>query len=305
MHFGMDKYKLIIPHSIYHKVMWWVFMAKGLEVSGFGTIAVDHDKKTFTVEDAFLFKQENTASDTELDPDQLGKAMYECHKLGKELKWWWHSHHSMACFWSKTDEDTIKEIGEQGWILATVFNNKYEYKSAFYTTLVGSSRFDGKELKQEIFVEDLKTDIITFLKNEDIEKWEAEYNELVSEKKYVAPASNYHSSGSANAWRNWDEWGKEKRKKEDDEAGDNLPSIIDHSHGYKIIFGTKLEDLYDIDCMAYMKDPRFWWRKEYYDKDYILVPGRWVMRDDWKEFEKTWVRDSDELNDNLNQYFLR
>lgn len=74
----------------------------------------------------------------------------------------------MACFWSKTDTDTIEELGNNGWILASVFNQKREMKSAFYskdgmTTPLGQS---------PLYLDDLTTEIAPCV---EAEAWEKEY----------------------------------------------------------------------------------------------------------------------------------
>jgi hypothetical protein len=281
MYFGMDDYKLIIPHNIYHKVMWWVNMAKGLEVSGFGTVEVDHQAKTFKVTDAFLIKQENTTGDTEMDELALGRMEYECHKRGVQAKWWWHSHHSMGVFWSQTDVDTIEQLGKAGWILATVFNNKWEYKSAFYTQITATSNFDGvSQLENEIYVDDLETDVVTFINKSDYDQWEAEYKALVSEKKWTpSVASGLGNKPDA-------EITGEMGKLIDADADGRLKPIVLTEFGLWMLKGTTVQDLHDHNHKEYMADPRFFWMPEDKDRNGTVHQGYWDLTDAAERFER-------------------
>jgi len=51
-----------------------------------------------------------------------------------DLKLWWHSHVNMDVFWSGTDMDTIKQLGNGGWFLNSVFNLKEEIKTCISMT---------------------------------------------------------------------------------------------------------------------------------------------------------------------------
>lgn len=129
---GAVTMKIKISSQAHKKIMYWINKTE-FEVSGFGLVEYDKQNQTFIVSDAFLLEQENRHTTTDIDAKSLGKLMFK-HKdaaqAGKHLKFWWHSHVNMAAFWSGTDLDTIKELGKNGWIVASVFNKKNEYKSA-------------------------------------------------------------------------------------------------------------------------------------------------------------------------------
>lgn len=123
-----------ISEDVHRKVLHWVNKAGTREISGFGNVVFDQDNQVMRVTEAYLLDQENAAASSDIDPEALGKLMFEHHKSGVEgeLKWWWHSHVQMPVFWSGTDLTTIGELGEGGWILSTVFNQKDEMRSSLY-----------------------------------------------------------------------------------------------------------------------------------------------------------------------------
>lgn len=163
--------KVKIDQEVYKKIMFWVNRASTLEVSGLGMVKVEGD--TLRVTSAMLLPQTNQATHTEITAEAVAKAMYELRNEEGLLKFWWHSHVDMGVFWSGTDRETIEELGDQGWILATVFNKKRELRSAFYskdgmTTPCGNSSLFLDELETEIEGETFPAE------------WEAEYTKNVT-----------------------------------------------------------------------------------------------------------------------------
>lgn len=159
--------KLHIQEMVFQKVMHWVDKCPQ-EISGMGIIEIIDGIPTVT--DAFLFKQKNTSTSTDLDGHDINALLYELHVKGvkSDLRWWWHSHVNMGVFWSATDQSTIQEIGSQGWITASVFNKKREVKSAIYT----AEPFN-------IYMPDVPTTVITQIPQALINEWDKSYNEKV------------------------------------------------------------------------------------------------------------------------------
>lgn len=167
-----------IPQEIYDKIMHWVNKTD-IEVSGFGKVVRDKETNTFTVVDAYLLPQEGGAAHTDIDEAGLARLMYQTREVPGDLRWWWHSHVKMGCFWSGTDTDTIKSLGKNGWLTATVFNQKYEMKSAL--AYVTHSDFgDDVDL-----YDDIETTIVRSLEDTLINKWDKEFDTNVKEKKYT------------------------------------------------------------------------------------------------------------------------
>ena len=174
--------KIKIPHEVYRKVMHWVNKAD-FEVSGFGTVKYNAETHSFDVVDAFLLKQEGGAAHTDIDATALSKLMYDTRNNEGDLKWWWHSHVQMGVFWSGTDTQTIKDLGKQGWAVATVFNQKNEYKSAICYT----SKTDFNDLIHH--EPELPTEILPPPALAVPPEWDAEFTANVTEKKW-GPSSN-------------------------------------------------------------------------------------------------------------------
>lgn len=171
--------KVVINEDVYQKVMYWIKKAPG-EVSGMGKVIFDPIKNEFRVVSAYLLKQKNTGSSTEIDATAMGKLMFETRNDPGELRWWWHSHVNFGTFWSNTDMTTIRELGGQGWILATVLNKKEDRLSAFC-----------QAAPCFLFVDKLDTSIDRRL-DADLEKsWADEYDNKCEVVQYV---SQYSSS---------------------------------------------------------------------------------------------------------------
>lgn len=195
---GTD-FEVVIPEDVYNKITHWVDKSDH-EVSGFGSLQFDEKEKIFTVIDAVLLKQDNSPTSSEIDDVALGKAMYEMKDQENGLKWWWHSHVMMNVFWSDDDMECIRKLGQRGWILATVFNQKRESRSAFYTTteVMGN--------RHEIFADDLATRVERYVLESDQKIWDKEYDDKVTEKTWVSNyttpsySSNYADSDYYDNW---------------------------------------------------------------------------------------------------------
>lgn len=184
--------KIQISWFAHAKIMHWVKKAETKEVSGYGTIDRTPDGGLL-VTDAFLIKQENTGGSTEMEPAAIAKEMFLRKDQGA-MNFWWHSHHSMSAYMSKTDEDTIKEFGANGWLLATVFNNRNEHKTVLFTSEPFSLYLDQFTL--EIQSPQLNTAAATAC--------DADYEAKVTEKKW-GPPSGYLSGSekSENVMEDW------------------------------------------------------------------------------------------------------
>lgn len=165
----MNKPKLVIPRKVYDKVLHWCITAKGLEISGLGKCKYDAKTNTFEVIDAQVLQQSiQSAGNTEITAEAIGKFMYDTRDQG-HIVWWWHSHHSMGAFWSSTDRDCIASFGKDGGVVATVFNNRGETLSACQfkcTTILGET---------QLFHDALDMQIVTYYDTDLFKQWESEY----------------------------------------------------------------------------------------------------------------------------------
>lgn len=170
--FQTPNYRIFIPDEIFQKIMWWV-KKSNQEVSGMGKLTQTGD--LFTITDAILLPQKNTSTTTDIEPQDVARAMYQLRDTPGELRWWWHSHVNMQAFWSGTDKDTIRDCGQGGWFTATVVNKRCEMVSALYV----------KE-PLEIMLDSIPTEVGTrMLSPEIIAAWDAEYDRNVQERKWT------------------------------------------------------------------------------------------------------------------------
>jgi hypothetical protein len=142
---------VLIDMLTFRKIMYWTYKASE-EVSGLGTVTYDSKEGAFRVHSAMLLPQLNGPTSTDIDEKAVQKAMFELRDAPGSMRFWWHSHVNMGTFWSGTDHDTIKQIGDHGWVLAMVVNKKNELRSAFY---------GGKAMMGEfpLFIDELTTNL--------------------------------------------------------------------------------------------------------------------------------------------------
>ena len=100
------------------------------EIGGMSVMVEDVDGDWELLHPVIL-EQEISGGNTILDKDAL--AVYytqQAKKMGnKNYRFcWWHSHHTMAAFWSNTDLTAIDEFNEGDFSFALVVNLKGEYK---------------------------------------------------------------------------------------------------------------------------------------------------------------------------------
>lgn len=166
------KPKVVINNEVYQKIMFWVDKSPD-EISGLGTVIFDKKEQQFRVVSAMLLPQKNGPASTDIEAEDVCKAMYELRESEGELRFWWHSHVNMGVFWSGTDHATIASISQGGWVLSSVFNKKREVKSSFRST----------DYLFPLFLDDLET--IYEMPKFDTKEWEAEYEKNCQKKVYT------------------------------------------------------------------------------------------------------------------------
>ena len=122
-----------IPEKSWYELQGWAKLAHDEdknEISGLMTAIPDKDGR-YKLSDVEILKQENTGSNTTLDGDAVSeyKMKYAMKYKNKDMKFvWWHSHHTMAAFWSGTDLKEIDAWENDSFSLALVINLREEYK---------------------------------------------------------------------------------------------------------------------------------------------------------------------------------
>ena len=124
----MNKTKVYLSVQAYQKMKIWVQMAQG-EISWLGTVSETRGKdghlEAFLIEDIHLLKQDCSGAHTALDDESVGQFLAEMVKRGEDtskIKAWLHSHGSLRCFWSTTDEDCISGLANSSYLISLVTN---------------------------------------------------------------------------------------------------------------------------------------------------------------------------------------
>lgn len=176
-------FKLFIPERVFEKVMYWIKKASPSEVSGMGTLMFDDETRTFLVRDAYLLKQEVSMGSAEIDEHALNFETYKRRDEDGALKWHWHSHPTFGVNWSGTDMNLIRQLGQPGWIVATVINNKRESRTAFLQSV------DLMGKPHDIFIDDFPLEILRPAFAEDMAALDAEFDLKVNKKTYFKHSS--------------------------------------------------------------------------------------------------------------------
>lgn len=195
----LSKPKIIFDRMIYNKIMHWVHKASG-EVSGLGTVESLEDG-TFKVISAIMLPQSNTGGSTDIEAEDVAKAMYELRNEKGTLNFWWHSHVNMGVFWSGTDTDTIRTFGNAGgmggFVIATVFNKRNEWKNAIYL----STKLGEKPI--QIFIDDAPAQVMTTIPEAMITEWDAEFTKNEKKPKPYEYKNNSWIGGRIDQYDHW------------------------------------------------------------------------------------------------------
>ena len=176
--------KVYITPQCHAEIMHYVHKSN-VEISGLGRIQ-KNSTGDMVVTKVYLLEQENGPATTDIDKDAVAKLMFESREDPGFLNFWWHSHVNMGTFWSGTDMSTIEEFGKNGFLLATVFNKKGEFRTAYYQ---GATDF-----LPSVFVDQIETSFMYLPTQEQLESWNKEFETKAREKKYE-PAGSVWSRG--------------------------------------------------------------------------------------------------------------
>lgn len=181
----IEEPRIVFDQIAYHKIMHWVTKCPD-EISGLGKVIRQEDG-SFLVNEVMLLDQQNTGGSTEIDAQSVAKAMFVLKDTPGSLNFWWHSHVNFDVFWSRTDTDTIQELSQHGWFLASVFNKRFEQKNAFACNVALT---DDPKDRLKIFLDDIRHTTRTFLPKETFAEWDTDYDKHVKKKTYYSPPSN-------------------------------------------------------------------------------------------------------------------
>lgn len=93
-------------------------------------VVVQDEEGDYILKDPVILEQEISAGNCTMTAEALALHYSQMmQKHGKGVRHcWWHSHHTMAAFWSGTDNATILETPSKDWTVSLVVNLKKEYK---------------------------------------------------------------------------------------------------------------------------------------------------------------------------------
>jgi hypothetical protein len=175
----LSKPSVLIEAEVWKKIMHWVNKSD-CEVSGLGLVKVEANN-VLRVTDTILLPQRNGPTHTDIEAEDVCKALYEMRDADGELRWWWHSHVNMGVFWSGTDHTALRDFcAPGGWIAATVVNKKREYRSCFYSKHQVETPF-GPYINP-LMLDELPTSV-TVIPDPNVAAWDAEYERNVTNRK--------------------------------------------------------------------------------------------------------------------------
>jgi hypothetical protein len=187
-------FRIQIIAAAMEKIRNWVDLAKG-EVSGLGL--VEKVDCGFCIQEVFLPKQQCSSASTEIEAEDVSALMYEVDQLGFDagkLRFWWHSHVNMECFWSATDQNQHNLFGADNWFISTVVNKRRD--SLTRVDIYNPIRIGLDRVSLEV-ITDLNT----------IDACKAEFNDKVKE----AVRSTVYS-GAYTGYSGGDYWSKTRQK---------------------------------------------------------------------------------------------
>ena len=105
-----------------------------LEISGFADVEYNSARNAFVAGEVYLLRQEVSGAATHMDEEAVSKFNLEMIKAGKMQlpRIWFHSHVNMQAFFSATDEETLKDLQNETFIIALVGNKRKEMKAKAY-----------------------------------------------------------------------------------------------------------------------------------------------------------------------------
>ena len=182
-----------ITQKNWNKILGYAEEAYNTEESEIGgmSVMVEDKEGDWQLQDPVILKQEISSGNTVLEKAAL--SVYYS-RIGKKMGkknfriCWWHSHHTMAAFWSGTDITAIDEFNEGDFSFALVVNLKGEYKFRV-------SVWNPVEAHQDVDLEIIET------KHRCTKKMSAEVKELCSKPTYAASTSRYSWRKEGDVWK--------------------------------------------------------------------------------------------------------
>jgi proteasome lid subunit RPN8/RPN11 len=153
--------KIVIPVDIFKKMIAYALASKG-EVSGFCKVKIREveDTKIITATDIRIFEQTVNPVHTKLRGSHLSPFIVDLHRAKeKATEWnlWWHSHNDFNTFFSREDENTIKDLSSYKGI-STPATHLYSVCVNKFGEFTGRHDYDGKLVEEANVVIDYAID---------------------------------------------------------------------------------------------------------------------------------------------------
>ena len=185
----MDNKEIYIQHSNWKTIIDYAASAYNQFKCEIGGMAIVHkvkdedDDDVYIIEEPVILKQEISGGNTILDKEALAEYYVKTamkHKDKRDLQFlWWHSHHTMAAFWSGTDLTAIDEFSDGKISMSLVVNLREEYK------------FRINVWDPIVAHEDIELNIINAPKFMPDEKVNKEVKALCSQIKSITHSTSY------------------------------------------------------------------------------------------------------------------
>jgi len=76
------------------------------------------------LEDILIPEQDTSQTSVSINPQQMLQLRREYPDKCSRIIGHWHSHHSMGCFWSKTDEENMEQIADPRKLFVFIVSSK-------------------------------------------------------------------------------------------------------------------------------------------------------------------------------------
>ena len=201
----MPKPKILVSTTAHNKMYYWVQECKK-EVGWFGTVRELPDN-VFLIEDVYMFDQQVTAVETEINEDGLvefansiqEKYADEPEKfidVMKKFRLWGHSHVNMGTTASSQDDKQIELFRPKGdnmdieWFIRLICNKK------------GRMEWNIYHFKEGYIVEDVPWAVVHEINDDVADELTAELKEKVHETTYGG--GSWGGKKYSGGYANWD-----------------------------------------------------------------------------------------------------
>lgn len=111
---------IYISYETKRKMDYYIMLTNS-EISGFGHVVPY--RQGLLVTDVFIVEQECSSTESDISQEAIADMLLTMildEIDPSTIKLWFHSHAKMKTFWSQTDDDTIRILSKDSWLLSIV-----------------------------------------------------------------------------------------------------------------------------------------------------------------------------------------